>query len=125
MLTTLLIAAFAQTPDAPSQAELEAAILANYRMLFAQPALCPPGARNCPKPPSRVTVTEFHCDAKGVDHKGVPFLACRTSYTLHGGEFQGVRAKLKCVPVRWVTGTADAPAWRVAIVREQDACGTP
>jgi hypothetical protein len=123
-MLTLLIAMLAQDPAQPSQAELEAAILAHERMLFASPVICPPGARNCPKPPSRVTVTQFACDATGVDHKGEPFLVCRTSYRFSGGEFHGVRANMMCVPVRWVTGTADAPRWRVAIVRKQDECGT-
>lgn len=123
MLTTLLIAMLAQTPAQPTQAELEAAILAHNKMLFARPALCPPGSRNCPKPPSRVVVTQFACDATGVDHKGQPFLVCRTSYRLVGGIFTGVRANMECVPVRWVTGTADAPAWRVVLVRKEDECG--
>jgi len=122
MLTILLLAALVQGPSQPSQAELEAAILAHQTMLFTHPRMCPPGTRNCPKGPKRITVTQFACDGHGRDQKGEAFLVCRTSFRFVGGAFAHVRTPVECVPLRW---SAAAAAWRVALIPEKDQCGTP
>ncbi|HMJ93640.1 MAG TPA: hypothetical protein VK472_06040 [Allosphingosinicella sp.] len=115
----------AQAAAQPSQIELEAALLA-YQVRILSQLTCRPARRGCIKPPKRIKVRNYECQASGIDPEGGPILYCRVTYMHSGGSMAHVLSKDECVPLRQrPEDPIDGPppiAWEVALVDAEGRC---
>ena len=124
----LLSPASIQDGAQPTQAELEAALLAHDIRIVSYPLPCRDGpVRGCLKPAKAMRVRNYDCQARGADAKGAPILFCRVSYIQKGGALANVRWRDKCVPLRARAvetddGTGTRLIWEVALIDAVGRC---
>lgn len=117
----------AQTaPLQPTQAELEAALLALHLLAASHPDACRM-AGGCYKPPRAIRVRDFDCQATGTDAKLGPILYCRVTYVQRGGELDKAKSANECVPLRatdeeTVLENGSRRVWEVAQVDREGKC---
>ena len=116
----------AQAAAQPTQAELEAALLA-YQTRILSYLTCRPARRGCIKPPKRIKVRNYDCQASDTDADGGPILYCRVTYIHSGGSMAHVRSNDECVALRAketdsTGGGAAALAWEIAPVDTKGRC---
>ncbi|HEX6374577.1 MAG TPA: hypothetical protein VFZ91_02545 [Allosphingosinicella sp.] len=110
----------------PSQAELEAALLAYNVRLAAHPLACQKGL-GCIKPPKAIKVRDYDCQTRGTDAKGNPVLFCRVTYVHKGGSLDHVKSPNECVPLRasemtTIDDDGTKIAWAVAMIDSKGRC---
>jgi hypothetical protein len=129
ILLPLVLLAALQSGPRPSQQDLELALLAHEIRVVTYPEECR-GARpaaSCIKPPKRIKVRNFDCQATGTDAKGQPLLYCRITYIRAGGSLANVQSNNECVALRSyeVDGAEHGSVydlWRVALVDTKGKC---
>ncbi|HEY5721342.1 MAG TPA: hypothetical protein VIT45_03380 [Allosphingosinicella sp.] len=124
LTAALLSPSPAQAAAQPTHAELEATLLAHQVRILSY-LTCRPARSGCIKPPKRIKVRNFDCQASGTDAEGGPILFCRVTYIHSGGSMAHVLSKDECVPLRQrPEGPIDGQplAWEVALVDAAGRC---
>lgn len=108
----------------PSQADLEAALLALQVQIAAHPMACRKGL-GCIKPPKAIKVRNYDCQTTGTDSKGGAILFCRVTYVHKGGSLASVKSPNECVPLRaheLTTLDETELVWTVALIDAKGRC---
>ena len=111
--------ASAQAGAQPTPAEIEAALLAHQVHILSY-LTCRPARSGCIKPPKRMKVRNYDCQATGTDKDGGPVQFCRTTYIHSGGSMANVLSRDECIALR--ARGAEAGGWEVAMVETKGKC---